>query len=75
MARARYEYFLVEGTYLVRLHARGAEFLKPDGSWHDYRDRWDVVTNGRLIGTDEQAALREAEALFERLKCYGFSYD
>jgi len=72
---AKYEYFLVEGTYLVRLGTRSAEYLKPDGSWRDYADRWDVITNGRLIGTDEAAALREAEALFERLRSYGFEYD
>jgi len=71
----RYGYYLVEGTYLVRRRGFRAEYLKPDGGWHPYPDLWDVETNGRYIGDDEKAALREAQALFEKLAGYGFRYD
>jgi len=48
--KKRYEYYIVEGTYLVRWGTKGCEYLKPDGTWHEYSDMWDVTTNGRLIG-------------------------
>ena len=30
----KYQYYLVEGTYLVRWNDKGADFVKPDGTWH-----------------------------------------
>ena len=71
---ARYRYYLVEGTYLVRWRGEGAEYVKPDGTWHEYRDLWDVATNGRYIGDDDEAAMKKAKELFERLDAIGFKY-
>jgi len=69
-----YEYFIVEGTYLVRWGDE-CEYLKPDGTWHPYPDEWDVQTNGRLIGSDEEEAMAAAKELFEKLEGYGFKYE
>jgi len=69
-----YEYFVVEGTYLVRWGDEGCEYIKPDGTWHEYRNQWDVQTNGRLIGEDEEEAMKAAQELFAKLEGYGFKY-
>ena len=71
---AKCQYYLVEGTYLVRWHDKGAEFVKPDGTWHPYRDHWDVATNGRYIGDDEEEAMKKARELFEQMRKIGFEY-
>jgi len=70
----RYRYYLVEGTYLVRWHRNGAEYIKPDGTWHDYSDLWDITTNGRYIGHDDEQAMERARQLFETLDAIGFKY-
>lgn len=70
----KYHYYLVEGTYLVRRHRRGAEFVKPDWTWLPYDDLWDIETNGRYLCDDEEEAMKQARALFERLKEMGFEY-
>ena len=70
----KYKYYLVEGTYLVRWNDKGAQFVKPDGTWHPYRDLWDVATNGRYITDNEEEAMKEAKELFERLRQIGFEY-
>ena len=72
--KKRYSYYIVEGTYLVRWGTQVCEYLKPDGTWHEYRDLWDVTTNGRLIGDDEELAMTKAKALFAKLEKYGFEY-
>ena len=73
---ARYHYYLVEGTYLVRWQwTEGhAEYVKPDGTWHDYPDHWDIATNGRYIGKDDELAMKKAKELFARLDAIGFKY-
>ncbi len=69
-----YEYFIVESTYLVRWGNEGCEYIKPDGTWHEYADEWNVQTNGRLIGDDEELAMKKAKALFAELDEIGFKY-
>ena len=71
---AKYQYYIVEGTYFVRWGKDGPEYMKPDGTWHPYPDQWDVTTNGRLIGEDEEEAMVRAEKLFERMRKIGFEY-
>jgi hypothetical protein len=70
----RHVYCIVEGTYLVRWNDAGAEYLKPDMTWHPYPDMWDVITNGREIGQDEETAMAAAGKLFERMRQIGFKY-
>ena len=70
----RYRYYLVEGTYLVRWHGNSAEYIKPDGTWHDYADHWDIMTNGRYIGHDDELAMKKAKELFASLDEIGFKY-
>jgi hypothetical protein len=72
--KKRYGYYIVEGIYLVRWGTKVCEYLKPDGTWHDYPDEWDVMTNGRRIGDDEEQAMEKAKALFAKLEKYGFKY-
>ena len=69
-----YSYYIVESTYLVRWNIKRCEYLKPDGTWHEYSDMWDVMTNGRRIGDDEKLAMEKAKALFAKLEKYGFEY-
>ena len=71
---SRYHYSLVEGTYLVRWNDKGGEFVKPDGTWHAYPVQWDIETNGRYIGDDEEEAMKKAKELFRKLKETGFEY-
>ena len=71
---SKHHYYLVEGTYLVRWNDEGAEFVKPDGTWHPYPDHWDITTNGRYIGDDKEEAMKRAKKLFESLKEIGFEY-
>jgi dipeptidyl aminopeptidase/acylaminoacyl peptidase len=61
---ARYEYYVVESSYVVRTRRGRAERLTEDGRWVDYPDLWDVATNGRWVKGGEAAALREAEEIF-----------
>ena len=64
--RRRYTYYLVEGTYVVRTHVKGAEYIRPDGKWENYPNyMWDVAMNGRLIGNKEEDALKIAKNIFE----------
>jgi hypothetical protein len=35
---------------------------------------WDVATNGRHIGNDEDLAMEKAKALFSKLEKIGFKY-
>ena len=70
----KYHYYLVEGTYLVRWNDKGGGFVKPDWTWHPYDDQWDIATNGRFIGDDEEEAMKRAKELFESLKEIGFEY-
>ena len=70
----RYGYYVVEGTYLVRWNAKSCEYIKPDGTWHEYTDLWDVATNGRRIGDDEEQAMKEAKKLFAEMEKIGFKY-
>ena len=72
--KKRYGYYIVEGTYLVRWNIKSCEYLKPDGTWHEYSDLWDVATNGRHIGDDEKLAMEKAKALFAKLEKIGFEY-
>jgi hypothetical protein len=72
--KKRYEYYIVEGTYLVRWGTKSCEYIKPDGTWHEYSDRWDVMTNGRHIGNDEKLAMEKAKALFAEMEELGFKY-
>jgi hypothetical protein len=66
----RYDYCLVEGTYVVR-KGQGSrdkyQWLTPDGQWLDYADDWDVITNGRPLA-NEQEALETAQECFERYR-------
>lgn len=71
---AAYQYYLVESTYLVRWDDEGAEFVKPDGTWHPYKDTWDVATNGHFITDDEDEAMERAAELFARLDKISFQY-
>jgi hypothetical protein len=72
--KKRYGYYIVEGTYLVRWNIKSCEYLKPDGTWHEYSDLWDVATNCRHIGDDEKLAMEKAKALFAKLEKIGFEY-
>ena len=72
--KKRYGYYLVEGTYLVRWGKKICEYLKPDGTWHEYSDEWDVMTNGRHITDDEEQAIKEGKELFAKLEKIGFKY-
>ena len=69
-----YSYYIVEGTYLVRWGTEGCEYIKPDGTWHAYRDLWDVTTNGRHITDDEEQAMKKAKELFAKMEEIGFEY-
>ena len=69
-----YSYYIVEGTNLVRWSTKSCKYIKPDGTWHKYPDRWDVMTNGRHIGDDEEVAMIKAKELFAKLEGYGFEY-
>ena len=65
LKKTRYAYYRVEG-YVVRIHAKGAEYIRPDGKWEDYPNyMWDVAMNGRLIGNKEEEALKVAKEIFE----------
>lgn len=59
---AKYEYYVVESSFVARVGPGTAERLMRDGSWVDYPDRWDVLTNGRLL-EDEEKALAKAKQL------------
>ena len=72
--KKRYGYYIVESTYLVRWGTKVCEYFKPDGTWHDYPDEWDVITNGRRIGDDEEQAMKEAKELFAEMEEIGFKY-
>ena len=72
--KKRYGYYIVENSHLVRWGTNVCEYLKPDGTWHHYPDEWDVITNGRRIGDDEEQAMKEAKELFAKLEKYGFEY-
>jgi hypothetical protein len=70
----KYGYYIVERTYLVRWSTKSCEYIKPDGTWHEYPDRWDVMTNGRYITDDEEQAMIEAKELFADMEEIGFKY-
>ena len=59
---------------MVRWSTKVCEYLKPDGTWQDYPDEWDVMANGRRIGNDEEQAMEKAKELFAKLEKYGFEY-
>ena len=60
----KYDYFVVESSFVARVGPGTTERLTRDGTWEDYPDRWDVVTNGRLLESEEQA-LAKAQQLFQ----------
>jgi hypothetical protein len=70
----KYGYYIVERTYLVRWSTKSCEYIKPDGAWHEYPDRWDVVSNGRYSTDDEEQAMIEAKELFADMEEIGFKY-
>ena len=59
----QYEYYVVESSFVVRVGPGTTERLTHDGTWVDYPDRWDVLTNGRLLESEEKA-LAKAKQLF-----------
>lgn len=61
---AEYQYYVVESSFVVRVGAGTAERLARDGSWVDYPDRWDVLSNGWLLESEDKA-LAKAKHLFE----------
>ena len=69
-----YSYYVVERTYLVRWSRKSCEYIKPEGTWHKYLDRWDVITNCRHIGDDEEQAMKEVKELFAEMEEIGFKY-
>ncbi|MBU0481658.1 MAG: hypothetical protein KKG47_11215 [Proteobacteria bacterium] len=60
----KYEYYVVESSFVARVGLGTTERLMPDGSWEDYPDRWEVLTSGRLLESEEQASAK-ARQLFE----------
>lgn len=63
---ARYEYYVVESSFVVRMGGGRTERLTADGSWVDYPDTWDVITNGRKVKGGEAEALAAAKAILDR---------
>lgn len=59
-----YEYYVVESSFVARVGPGTTERLTGDGTWVDYPDRWDVLTNGRLLESEEKA-LAKAKDLFQ----------
>ena len=72
--KKKYGYYIVESTYLVRWGTKVCEYLKPDGTWHNYSNEWSVITNGRHIGDDEGLAMKKAKELFAEMEEIGFKY-
>ena len=71
----KYRYYLVKDTYVVRWEGdKTPEFVRPDGTWHPYRDEWDVMTNGRYSGEDAEKAMEIAQELFDEAEEDGFEY-
>lgn len=60
---AEYEYYVVESTFVARVGPGTTEQLMRDGSWVEYPDRFEVLSNGRLLD-DEDKALAKAKQLF-----------
>ncbi len=60
---ADYEYYVVESSFVARVGQGTTERLKRDGTWEDYPDTWDVLTNGRQLENEEKA-LAKAQQLF-----------
>jgi hypothetical protein len=48
--------------------------VRPDGTWHPYRDEWDVMTNGRYSGEDDEKAMEIAQELFDEAEEDGHEY-
>jgi hypothetical protein len=61
---AKYEYYVVESSFVARVGPGTTERLTRDGAWVDYPDRWDVLTNGRSLENEEKA-LETAKQLFQ----------
>ena len=62
---ARYEYYVVEGSFVVRTGGGRHERLTADGRWVDYPDTWDIYTNGRWVKGGKAQALAEAQEIFD----------
>ena len=62
---ARYGYYVVESSFVVRMRGVRTERLTADGCWVDYPDIWDVIMNGRQVKGGEAEALAAAKAIFE----------
>lgn len=62
-----YRYYIVEHAFIVRYDpdAAVAERLEYDGRWTEYRDQWDVWTNGRQL-RDEAEAMAKHRKLVEK---------
>ena len=65
-AMPSYSYYIVEHSFIVRYDPATCEAarLEPDGTWTEYRDLWDISTNGRQL-RDEAEALAEHRELLE----------
>jgi len=61
---AVYEYYIVESSFVVRVGPGTTEQLMRDGSWVDYPDRWEVLSGGRRLESEEEA-LSTAKQIFE----------
>ena len=54
---------VVENSFVARLSKDATERYTRDGIWIPYPDRWDVITNGRLLCKGEDP-VTVAEELF-----------
>ncbi|MEK7287794.1 MAG: hypothetical protein AAB091_04485 [Elusimicrobiota bacterium] len=61
---AKYDYYVVESSFVARVGPGTTERLMPDNTWVAYQNRWEVLTNGRLLENEEKA-LKKAQQLFD----------
>ena len=62
---ARYEYYVVESSFVARVGGGRTERLTVDGCWVDYPDTWDIIMNSRRVKGGEAEALSAAKAIFD----------
>lgn len=64
MMSAKYTYYVVESSFVVRIGPGTTERLMRDGSWTDYPHRWEALSAGLQLENEEEA-LATAKLIFE----------